>query len=155
MPAGDHPPATETGPKRILIIEDDQVSLFALAQLVQTAGYIATTAADAADAIKSFETETPDLILLDINLPGETFGQQMDGLGVIDWLNYRHPDRRIKYIIVSCDDPGKHKGRTAAAQAFCFMQKPVETDLLLASIRNAIEDPLDAVQPATTNPESS
>ena len=147
-------PVTVTGPKRILIIEDEQVTLLALAQIVEAAGYNATTAADGAQAIKAFESEPPDLILLDINLPGETFGQQLDGLALIDWLNYRHPDHKPKYIIVSGDDPGKHKMRSAVNEAFCFIQKPAEKDLLLAEIRKAIGEPLDSGQPAADSPQA-
>src|SRR2546430_14420712 len=96
-------PATEA--KRILIIEDDTVTLRALAQMVQNAGYLAVIAKDGAEAIKNFESDVPDLMLVDINLAGETFGQQLDGVGVIDWVSRDHPALPIKYIIVTRDDP--------------------------------------------------
>ncbi len=139
--------------KKILIVEDDKAALLAFAQMVQTAGYTAITAADSAEAIRAFELEIPDLMLVDINLRGENIGQPLDGLGLIDWLNYRHPDHRIKYIIISPDDPQKHEGRAAAIGASSFIQKPFEMDLLLAEIRRALEEPLDECQPETTNPE--
>jgi CheY-like chemotaxis protein len=77
---------------KVLIVEDDKTALQALCQMVQTAGYIAFIAADTSEAIHTFELEKPGLILVDINLRGETIGQPMDGLGLIDWLKYRHPD---------------------------------------------------------------
>lgn len=129
--------------KRVLIIEDDGVTLLAIARIVQGAGYFAMTATDGAEAIKAIEVETPDLVLLDINLQGDTFGQQLDGLAVIDWITYRHPEQPIKYIIVSGDDPEKYKARAAAIGALSFIRKPVERDLLLAEIRRAIGDPPD------------
>ena len=144
-------PATEA--KRILIIEDDTVTLRTLAQMVQNAGYLALIAKDAAEAIKNFESDVPDLMLVDINLAGETFGQQLDGLGVVDWLNHNHPALPIKYIIVSCDDPEKYRDRAAAIGALSFIRKPVEKEPLLAEIRRAIGDPLDLGQPGTTSPE--
>jgi DNA-binding response OmpR family regulator len=151
MSAEDQPHATEA--KRILIVEDDKASLLALAQMVQTAGYTVITAGDSADAIRAFELELPDLMLVDINLRGENIGQALDGLGMIDWLNYRHPDHRIKYIIISPDDPQKHEGRAAAIGASSFIQKPFEMDFLLAEIRRAIGEHLDQCQSGTTNPE--
>jgi DNA-binding response OmpR family regulator len=151
MPAEDPVPTAEA--KKILIVEDDRASLLALAQMVQSAGYTVITAGDSADAIRTFELELPDLMLVDIDLRGENIGQPLDGLGMIDWLNYRHPDHRIKYIIVSPDDPEKHQGRAAAIGASCFIQKPFEMNLLLAEIRRAIGEPLDQCQPGTANPE--
>jgi CheY-like chemotaxis protein len=147
MVAEDQPPTGMA--KRILIIEDESVTQLATAQMVQNAGYIAITAADGAEAIKNFETESPDLILVDINLPGETFGQQLDGLAVIDWLHHNHPALPIKYIIVSEDDPERYKGRTAATGALCFIRKPIDRDLLLAEIKRAIGDPTDPGPPGT------
>ena len=82
MPAEDPVPTAEA--KKILIVEDDRASLLALAQMVQTAGYTVITAGDSADAIRAFELELPDLMLVDINLRGENIGQALDGLGMID-----------------------------------------------------------------------
>lgn len=151
MPAEDQPPATVA--RRILLVEDDKTTLLVLTQLVQTAGYIVVTAADSAEAIRVFELESPDLMLVDINLRGENVGQPMDGLGLIDWLKYRHPDHAFKYIIVSGDDLRMHETRAAATGAFSFVRKPIDPDRMLFEIRRAVGDLLDAEQAAATNPE--
>lgn len=136
---------------KVLIVEDDKTALQALCQMVQTAGYIAFIAADTSEAIHTFELEKPGLILVDINLRGETIGQPMDGLGLIDWLKYRHPDHPFTYIIVSGEDLRTHQTRAAATGAFSFVQKPIDADLLLAEIRRAVADAPIAEQPAAVS----
>ena len=119
------------------------MSLLVLSQMVQTAGYTVITAADSAEAIQSFELGRPDLLLVDINLRGENVGQPLDGLGLIDWLKYRHPDHLFKYIIVSGEDLQLHETRAAAIGAFSFVRKPIDPGLMLAEIRRAFADSSD------------
>lgn len=136
---------------KVLIVEDDKTALQALCQMVQTAGYMAFIAADTSEAIHTFELEKPGLVLVDINLRGETIGQPMDGLGLIDWLKYRYPDHPFIYIIVSGEDLQTHQNRAAATGAFSFVQKPIDADLLLAEIRRAVADAPIAEQPTAAS----
>jgi CheY-like chemotaxis protein len=152
MPEEDQAPAAKL--KKILIVEDDAVALLALAQMVQTAGYTVITAGDSAEAIQAFELGNPELMLVDINLRGENVGQPLDGLGLIDWLNYRHQDRVFRYIIVSGDDPRIHEGRAAFSGAFAFIRKPVDPPSVLAEIRRAIQDLADPDPPGLPTQES-
>jgi DNA-binding response OmpR family regulator len=121
--------------------------------MVQTAGYAVITAADSAEAIQVFELGRPDLLLVDINLRGENVGEPLDGLGLIDWLKYRHPDHAFKYIIVSGEDVQMHETRATVTGAFSFIRKPIDPDLILAEIRRAVEEFQDPRSPETTNPE--
>ena len=149
MLAEDQPPTTAA--RKILIVEDDKTSLLALAQLVQTAGYTVVTAAGSAEAIMSFELENPDLMLVDINLRGENVGEPLDGLGLIDWLKYRHPDHPFQYIIVSGDDLQIYAGRAAATGAFSIVRKPIDPELMLVEIKRAAGDPTIADPPGPTS----
>jgi DNA-binding response OmpR family regulator len=54
---------------KILIADDDQDLLALIGFTLSQAGYMVAKASDGAAAIKSFETESPDLVLLDINMP--------------------------------------------------------------------------------------
>ena len=55
--------------KRVLLVEDDDDARVATAQLLEALGWQAETCADGASAFSEFQRSTPDLILLDINLP--------------------------------------------------------------------------------------
>jgi DNA-binding NtrC family response regulator len=149
MTEEEQPSTTEA--KKVLIVEDDKQALLVLSQMVQTAGYAVITAGDSAEAIQAFELGKPELLLVDINLRGENIGQPLDGLGLIDWLKYRHADHPFKYIIVSAEDPQMHETRPTFTGAFSFIRKPIDAELILAEIRRAVEEFQDP--PETTNPE--
>ena len=55
---------------KILIVDDDADLLALVAFALTQAGYAVVKAADAPGAVQVFESESPDLAILDINLPG-------------------------------------------------------------------------------------
>ena len=57
--------------QRILLVDDDEGFLLAAGRLLEAAGYEVTPAVGAAEARTHLETETPDVILLDVLMPGE------------------------------------------------------------------------------------
>ena len=66
--------------KKILMIDDDEGYLLAAGRLLETAGYDLSTAQSAAEARALLESETPDLILLDVIMPvkdGLTFAEEL------------------------------------------------------------------------------
>lgn len=69
--------------RRILLVDDDMLLRRSLAFTLEKAGYEAVTAASAEDALAQVSTKPPDLILLDIGLPG------MDGLDALQQLRRR------------------------------------------------------------------
>ena len=68
------PAITPLQPCRILIVEDEPVNRLALKRLLQKRGHSATTANDGQECLDALETETFDLIFMDIQMPG------MDGM---------------------------------------------------------------------------
>ena len=58
-------------PQKILLVDDDEGFLLAAGRLLEAAGYEVTPAVGAAEARTHLETETPDVILLDVLMPGE------------------------------------------------------------------------------------
>ena len=66
------------GAKKILVVEDDTFLLGLISGKLIASGYIALTATDGDQAIKTLEDETPDLVILDLVLPST------DGYEVLD-----------------------------------------------------------------------
>src|SRR5712671_3970267 len=126
---------------KVLVIEDDPVTLVLLAHIVKSAGYAVLTARDGGEALAAIRLERPDLILADINLPAKASGPEWDGFNVLEWMNHHYPHHRTRYIVVSSGDPLKLNERVAAVGAFGFVVKPIQKSLLLSEIRRAIGDP--------------
>ena len=72
--------------KHILLVDDDELLRRSLAFNLEQAGYMVTTAADAENALHRARRDLPDLVLLDIGLPG------MDGLDAL--REFRQRPRR-------------------------------------------------------------
>jgi len=125
--------------KKILVVEDETISLRAIGQLLESNGYAVVSAADGATAVNLAVTESPDLVILDLGLAtNDPFGPQWDGFGVMDWLNRMRTSTRIPVIILTSMDPTNTQERALEAGAVAFFQKPANQDELLAAIRIAL-----------------
>jgi|SRR6185295_15596523 len=136
---------TEPAPanrKKILVVEDESISLRAIGQLLQSSGYTVVPAADGSAAVTLAVTESPDLIVLDLGLPtNDPFGPQWDGFGVMDWLNRMRTNSPIPVIVLTSMDPADAQQRALEAGAVAFFQKPATHEELLAAIRIALGEP--------------
>src|SRR5882724_7386474 len=114
---------------KVLIIEDDQDMRRALNLRLRSNNYETVFASDAIMALSIAKREMPDLILLDLGLPGG------DGFTVLDRLRDMAPLACIPVIVVSARDPEKNKERALEAGAAAFFQKPVENSDLMVAIQ--------------------
>ena len=104
--------------KKILIVEDD-VFLQGLASTkLQKEGYDMLVAGDSTEASKLLETETPDLFILDIILPGAT-----DGLGILKKIRENPKTTTTPVIMFSNMSDEKNVGLAKALGATDYMVK--------------------------------
>jgi len=119
--------------KKILIVEDDKDLLLGLQIRLEASGYSVVTSETVYDAVNAARKEMPDLIILDLGLPGG------DGYKVMDRLQELAP---IPIIIFSARDPISTKERVRqAGGAFAFFQKPTDNEVILAAIAKALRRP--------------
>jgi len=117
--------------KKILIVDDDPDQLRGLSVRLKANGYSVFSAADAVLAISVAREKEPDLVLLDIGLPGG------DGFLVMERLRDRMPVA-VPVNIFTARDPLSYKERALNTGAVAFLQKPVDNDELLAVIGKAL-----------------
>lgn len=112
--------------RKILVIEDDQSVALMLGTALRLAGYEVVTAPDAVVALSVARQERPDLILLDLGLPGG------GGMVVLERLRGLMATAITPVIVISGNDVTEKEILEAGAQG--FLAKPVTADKLVAAV---------------------
>ena len=132
--------------KHILIVDDDDLMRRSLALSMDQAGYKASNAANAEDALMMARREPPDLVLLDIGLPG------MDGL---DALRRFKDELGIPVIFMTARRRNLDEILGLELGADDYITKPFDVDVLLAHVKatlrrsESVEPKIDTTRPIT------
>ena len=113
---------------RILIVEDNDANLKLACLLLENAGHVALCAADAEAGLALARAERPDLILMDVQLPG------MDGLAATVLLKKDPATASIPVIALTAMALSGDREKTAAAGCDAYIAKPLRHKELLAAI---------------------
>ena len=128
--------AETASPKKILVVDDNEVILKTISLKLQAAGYRAVTALDGAEAVSAVRKDSPDLILLDISFPADDVGGvEWDGFRIMAWLHRLEAVKKTPVIIITGGEDAKYKERAVAAGAVAYFHKPIDHDDLLKVIR--------------------
>ncbi len=114
-------------PKKILIIDDDPVVVKYLKNLFEDNGYATCEANSSAEGLQLVQAERPDLITLDLEMPGEW------GPRFYRKLRQNKTLRETPVIVISGID-GDH----AVKDAVAFVAKPFDPDKLLGIVKKTI-----------------
>jgi CheY-like chemotaxis protein len=114
---------------RILVVEDQDSIRRMIEALVQARGYEVTAVSSGAKAIDVAMTDAPDIVLLDLNLPG-----QYDGFDVCQRLRSDPTTRTVPVVIISAMDDDESRARATAAGATAYYTKPFSPIALLKEI---------------------
>jgi DNA-binding response OmpR family regulator len=127
--------------KKILIVEDDRDVREGMHVRLKANHYDTAFAADALSVVNEARKQMPDLIILDLGLPGG------DGFVVMERLKRIPAVASIPIIVVSARDVRGNQERALREGAKAFLQKPVDNVEFLATIRKALgEEPAPAVE---------
>lgn len=110
---------------RILLVEDDGATRTAVARNLEAHGFRVTTSEDVAGALRAWDAERPDLILLDLGLP------DLDGSAVV---RHVRRDATTPILILSARADERVKVATLEAGADDYVTKPFGMDELRARI---------------------
>ena len=115
--------------KTILVADDERAITDLVAFALEMEGYSVIQAFDGPEALKLAETEDPDLILLDIMMPG------IDGREVSRRLKENKTTSHIPILLISAaPNPD-----IASAKADGFVSKPFDIDRLMERVRDLVE----------------
>ncbi|WP_129672450.1 ATP-binding protein [Candidatus Chloroploca sp. Khr17] len=117
----------------ILVVEDDPYVRPVLIRLLQRYGLQVTHANDGFEALAAINSLQPDLVLLDIKMPG------IDGLEVL-YRMHQHPEMaHIPVIILTADDLNEHtRARGMALGARAYLEKPIGSERLINTINRVL-----------------
>ncbi len=118
-------------PAKILVVDDVPENVRLLEAVLVPRGYEVVTASDGLEALALVEAEEPDLILLDVMMPG------LDGYGVCAHLR-ANDDTAVLPVIMVTSSIGQEKTRAIEAGADDFIPKPFNHDELLTRVRSLL-----------------
>ena len=114
----------------ILIVEDDQHLRLFYRQVLMMSGYTVVAVEDGIDALRHIETDAPDLVVLDIELP------RLGGRDVQRELAAHAATRSIPIVVVTGSDTAALDSRAFV----CILRKPVTADSMLATVETCLKD---------------
>jgi len=116
---------------RILVVDDEHLIRWSLEQSLLKQGYDVATAASGEEAIKQVQEETPELVLLDIQLPG------MDGLEVLQKV--KEIDSEVIVVMVTALGVLETAVKAMRLGAHDYINKPFNLDELSIIVKKALE----------------
>ncbi len=112
--------------KVVLVVDDDIALLDMVEMILQGAGYRVTTAAEGEEALAKVAQEMPDVILLDMKMPG------MDGWEFASEFRARH-DRRAPIVVLTAAEDARKRAEEIGAEG--YLGKPFNIDDLVSIVR--------------------
>ena len=116
---------------RILIVEDADAIRRMIEALVAGRGHEVVAVPNGARGLEAAHEKTPDVILLDLNLPGP-----FDGFEVCERLRKDDSTKNVPILIISALDDARSKERATAAGATAYYTKPFSPTALLKEIES-------------------
>ncbi|HEY9383314.1 MAG TPA: type II/IV secretion system protein [Gemmatimonadales bacterium] len=131
----DLPPArteiTRKGAMVLLVDDEDQLRRV-MRDLLQRQGYTVVEARDGAQALDEVDRHNPDIVLLDLNLPG------VDGYSVLSQLRSRPATRQLPVIVLTAKGDEDNEVRVLELGADDFLTKPFRAKALAARLESAL-----------------
>lgn len=116
--------------ERILVVDDEMNIANSLKDILSDEGYDVSVTEDGLNALDMIQSDPPDLLLLDVWLPG------MDGIEVLKTVKTYHPE--IEVLVMSGHGTIDTAVKATKLGAFDFIEKPFSMDSLTQSVKSAL-----------------
>ena len=121
----------------ILVVDDNASGQLLVATVLQLEGFRVDTAGSSADVLDRVHERTPDLILMDVQLPGQ------DGLALTRQLMADPATAGLRIVALTAYAMSGDREQALAAGCIGYITKPIDTRNLGNQVRNFLSDPID------------
>jgi two-component system cell cycle response regulator DivK len=118
--------------KKVLVVEDNELNLKLFCDLLRAHGYVADAVGDGRDALERARATSPDLIIMDIQMP------HVSGLELIETLKADSDLRHIPIMAVTAYAAKGDEERIRAAGAEAYVSKPIAVKPFIAAVEGLV-----------------
>jgi type II secretory ATPase GspE/PulE/Tfp pilus assembly ATPase PilB-like protein/ActR/RegA family two-component response regulator len=122
------PSAVDAGGAKVLLVDDEDQLRRVMRDLLEREGYAVIEAGDGVEALDQVDRHAPDIIVLDLNLPG------LDGYGVLSHLRSRRATEHIPVVVLTARGDEENEVRVFEFGADDFLSKPFRARALSARL---------------------
>ena len=117
---------------KVLVVDDTPANVKLLADLLKVKGYEVATAANGDEGLAKVASEQPDIVLLDIMMPGKS------GYDVCRTIRANPDTALLPVVLVTSLDPNQERVKGMEAGADDFLQKPINQQELFARVKSLL-----------------
>jgi class 3 adenylate cyclase len=121
-----------SAPAKILVVDDTPQNVKLLADLLAAKGYAVSTAVDGTTALAKLAADSPDLVLLDVMMPG------LSGYEVCARIRAEARTALLPVVLVTALDPQQERVKGIEAGADDFLSKPINQQELFARVKSLL-----------------
>lgn len=125
---------------KVLVVDDEQAFANTLAQRLKMRDLKVGTAYDGEEALSKVKEEEPDVMVLDLKMPG------MHGMEVLQEIKKAYPNMQV--IVLTGHGTEKDEEEAKRLGGFDFLKKPADIDHLEHKIRRAFQEKLERTMSA-------
>lgn len=130
-------------PHRILVVEDNEANQMLARAVLELEGYVVDIASSALEALEHLRETTPDLILMDVQLPGQ------DGLSLTRELKAQPSTAAIPVVALTAHAMRGDREQALSAGCAGYIAKPIDTHTFGDEVRTFLREQVDDEQRVT------
>jgi len=131
---------------KILLVDDEKEFVETLSERIRMREHDSEVALDGEQALKKMEDDIPDVVVLDLKMPG------IDGMEVLKRIRKAYP--KVQVIMLTGHGSEKDEEEARKLGAFEYLEKPVEIDKLMKKIKKAYKSKFESSMMAATFAEA-